>query len=444
MTKLTDQAVKAAKPEKFARDIADGTVPGLSLRVTPGGHKSWALRTNYRGSRARVDIGEYPATSLAAARELAREARRLSHMGQNPKLAVKPYLESSDVATAVGEWLEEKAELRSLALEKRRMELYFLPDFGKAPVKAVKQEELSRLLREVAFRGKAVDTKRKTAGKPKAKPVEANRLHTSIRSFFRWCLKSGLRSDDPSALLDKPTKEEPSAVRRREGSEPLLDMSELAKLWNAAPSLGGAVLGDLLRCMLLVPLRREEWTGLRWNERRANFTADGWHGPALYIPAKRMKGKRPATVPLPAVAVEILDARHKITGSGDYVFAVPGRDSAFAGWRRGADILRTTLAAGLPEKARRDDWSPHTFRASIATLMVQELGADELLVGRILQHSPRNALGITDTYQRAQRLADQADLLERWSQRLQAAATALRTPVAAENVVSFNPAGVAA
>lgn len=425
MANLTDAAVKAAKPGAFAQDIADGTVAGLSLRVTPGGHKSWALRVKWRGHRSRVDIGEYPATSLAAARELAREARRLADRGENPELAVRPHTGSVDVASAVNDWLETKKGNRSLALERRRLELYFLPDFGTAPVKAVTTEELADLLREVAHSGKAVETKRPTTGKPKPKPVEANRLYTSLRGFFHWCLKNGKRSDDPSALLDKPTKQEPSAQRRYEGTEPLLDMTELARLWNSASALPGAVLPDLVRCMLLVPLRREEWTGLRWSERRESFTADGWQGPALHIPAVRMKGRRPATVPLPAAATDILAKRRKLTGRGEHVFAVPGRDTPFAGWRRGADTLRAALGTATPEKPARDDWSPHTIRGSVATAMVRDLGADELLVGRILQHSPRSALGITDTYQRSIRLAEQADLLERWSQHLQAVAASL-------------------
>ncbi|MFO1160075.1 MAG: integrase arm-type DNA-binding domain-containing protein [Reyranellaceae bacterium] len=413
MAKLTDQAVKAAKPEAHARDITDGTVPGLSLRVTPAGHKSWTLRIKWRGERHRLDLGEYPGTSLADARHLALEARRLAGRGQNPEHAVRPPVSGLTVAAAIDRWLATKRGNRSLGLERRRMELHVTPIIGNDDVRAVTRAQLHALLHDMA------------TAKTGAKPVEANRVYTSLRGLFRWCAEAELRNDDPTALLRKPTKEEPSAVRRREGSEPLLDMGELAKLWSAAPSLPGAVLGDLLRCLLLVPLRREEWTGLRWSERRTNFTADGWHGPALRLPAKRMKGRREAIVPLPSAAVEILEARHKATGSGEYVFAVPGRDSAFAGWRRGADTLRAALGQGLPEKAVRGDWSPHTIRASVATAMVRELGADELLVGRILQHSPRSALGITDTYQRSRRLGEQAALLERWSEHLRAVADAL-------------------
>lgn len=424
--RLTDQAVKAAKPPgtgEGARDISDGMIPGLSLRVTPQGHKSWTLRAKWRGDRVRVDLGEYPATSLSEARRLAAAARKLADRGDNPELAVRPYLESIDVATAIDDWLKTKGDRRSVDQERRRLEIYMVPDFGRAPVKAVTTAELSALLREVAFKGKAVETKRQT--KPRPKPVEANRLYTSLCALFHWCHKNGLRDDNPAALLDKPVKEEPSAARRREGTEPLLDMTELAQLWRLAPSLPGAVLGDLLQCLLLVPLRREEWTGLRWTERRVTFTADAWKGSALQLPADRMKGRRPAIVPLSAKATEILDERHKLTSRGKYVFAVPGRDTPFAGWRRGADTLRAALGAGLPVDQVRDDWSPHTIRASVATAMVRDLGADELLVGRILQHSPKSALGITDTYQRSQRLAEQAALLERWSEHLQSVAGAL-------------------
>ena len=293
MSKLTDQTVKAAKPARAMYEMADGVVGGLSLRVTPKNHKSWALRVKWRGGRSRIDLGEYPATSLAAARELALEARRLAGRGQNPEHAVRPPVAGVTVAQAITRWLETKKANRSVGLERRRMELHVIPTIGDDDVRAVTKAQLHALVHDLAFGSDA-------------KPVEANRVYTSLRGLFRWCVEADLRDDDPSALFRKPTKEEPSAVRRREGTEPLLDMTELAKLWNLAPDLPGAVLGDLVRCLLLVPLRREEWTGLRWTERRENFAMDGWKGAALSLPASRMKGRRPAVVPLAKVAAEIL------------------------------------------------------------------------------------------------------------------------------------------
>jgi integrase len=421
MARLTDAAARSLKASNKAYEVADGGVPGLCLRIAVSGHKTWALRVRGLGGRVRVDLGAYlveangkrVGVGVAEARSLALNALKLAKRGENPEHAIRPPETGVTVETAIARWLQTKSGNRSIANERRRMELHVIPVIGPTDIaipSASMRATLHKLVHDMAF-GNA------------PKPVEANRVYTSLRGLFRWCVEAGLRPDDPSALFRKPTKEEPSTVRRREGTEPLLDMNELAKLWNAAPGLGGSVLSDLLMCLLLVPLRREEWTGLQWREVRENFTADGWKGTALQIPAARMKGRRPAVVPLSSTVIKILKARHKLTGRSTYVFSVPGRDTPFAGWRRGADMLRTALGAGLPVKDRRDDWSPHTIRASVATAMVRDLAGDELLVGRILQHSARSVLGITDTYQRSARLTEQAELLARWSEHLQLVAS---------------------
>ena len=71
MARLTDAAIKGAKPGSTTRDIYDESEPGLCLRVQPKGRKSWGLRIRVRGQQRRFDIGEYPSTSLAEARDTA-------------------------------------------------------------------------------------------------------------------------------------------------------------------------------------------------------------------------------------------------------------------------------------------------------------------------------------------------------------------------------------
>jgi integrase len=418
---LTDAAVKAAKPGATAKDMADGTVPGLSLRVLPSGRKTWALRLRVSGKPVRLDVGEYPGTSLADARTLALEARRLAGRGQNPQHAIRPPQEAPGLTVdeATTRWLAGKADNRSLGMERRRMALHVAPAIGDRPVRDVSRAEIAALLHNMAF-----------GADPK--PVEANRTYSSLRGLFRWCAETGLRDDDPTSLVRKPVKVEPSAKRQREGTVPLLSLDELARLWRAAPGMKSAVLGDLLRCLLLVPLRREEWTEAAWSELRDPFTADGWSGAALCIPAARMKGRRPAVVPLPPQVVGLLSERRKLTGRGTHVFAVAGRERPFAGWRTAAEGLRKVLP-------RQGDWSPHTIRKSVATALVRDLGADELLVGRILQHSPKGSLGVTAVYQRSDRLAEQAVLLTRWAQHLTTVAAGLEDKAASPPCVVSLP-----
>jgi integrase len=408
--KLTDATARAARPGAVARDLADGTVAGLALRVLPSGAKTWGLRARLGGQRIRVDLGTYPATTLKDARRKAQDTLRIIERGDDPRY------EGITVAEAVTEYLNSKignCRARTLASERRRFEIHVLPVIGTHGIRTVKPARLSALLRGMTI-----------GADPK--PVEANRVYASLRGLFRWCRRNMGCPDDPTALIDKPTKVEPSVVRRREGTQPLLDMSELASLWRSASVLPGSVLPDLVRCLLLVPLRREEWTQLQWREVCDDFAADGWTGAALHIPAARMKGRRPAIVPLSPAVAEILEARRKLTGRGDFVFAVSGRDTPFAGWRGGVDTLRATLGERTGLRSS-EDWSVHTIRASVATAMVRDLKAEELLVGRILQHSPSNVLGVTHVYQRSSRLAEQAELLGRWSAHLQAVAAALPT-----------------
>jgi len=84
---LTDRFCSTAKPVSGGRtDYFDGTVQGLTLRVTEHGHRSWCFhyRSPRDGKRARATIGTYPATSLAAARGKALEARGHVEAGTSP------------------------------------------------------------------------------------------------------------------------------------------------------------------------------------------------------------------------------------------------------------------------------------------------------------------------------------------------------------------------
>ena len=74
---LTDRFCSTAKPQNGRTDYFDETVQGLALRVTEQRAPVWCFhyRSPRDGKRARATIGTYPATSLAAARGKALEAR---------------------------------------------------------------------------------------------------------------------------------------------------------------------------------------------------------------------------------------------------------------------------------------------------------------------------------------------------------------------------------
>jgi len=84
-TTLTDRAVARLVPPKQGRlEVLDAKMPGLALRVTPRGHKSWTV-TWHQGRRARRHaIGAYPALTLATARDKARQVPAGLARGEDP------------------------------------------------------------------------------------------------------------------------------------------------------------------------------------------------------------------------------------------------------------------------------------------------------------------------------------------------------------------------
>ena len=84
-------------PEKGQVDIFDQGFPGLALRISYGGRRSWVFFYRFGGKLRRMTLGTYPAPHLAEARHawraLATEAHaaatlleRARSIGQRPTL----------------------------------------------------------------------------------------------------------------------------------------------------------------------------------------------------------------------------------------------------------------------------------------------------------------------------------------------------------------------
>jgi Arm DNA-binding domain len=84
---LTDRLVTAARPAPAGTRVShlDAVVPGLVLRVTNSGAKTWSLVKWVDGRALRVGIGSYPGVGLAAARGIAREKLEAIARGEDPR-----------------------------------------------------------------------------------------------------------------------------------------------------------------------------------------------------------------------------------------------------------------------------------------------------------------------------------------------------------------------
>lgn len=89
--KFTVLKLEALKPEPKTREIfetgSDIETPGLAVRIAPTGRKTFTFHFTFAGKRARMDLGTFPAVTLADARNRALDARRAleSEPPQDPR-----------------------------------------------------------------------------------------------------------------------------------------------------------------------------------------------------------------------------------------------------------------------------------------------------------------------------------------------------------------------
>ena len=185
MPKLSTRKVQTAKKPGM---LGDGD--GLYLRVGPKGGKSWVLRTVVHGRRRDLGIGSASLVSLAEAREIARQLRKVARAGADPDtLRRRETLTFEEAARRVHNnllptWRSERhGQIWLAALER-----YVFPHFGKRPISTIGTVDLLNALTPIWV------SKNDTARSGKAKASHDLRLGKGC-----WALparKSGERAEE--------------------------------------------------------------------------------------------------------------------------------------------------------------------------------------------------------------------------------------------------------
>ena len=131
LTKLTDKAVANLKPRPTRYQAFDEGCPGLSIRVTPTGGKSWVWQ--YRehvattsggyepGKRQRFwTLGTYPALSLRDARALTEKARSLlKTRGVDPAVGKREASTAQTFGELATDYLDRHAKTHKKVVARR-------------------------------------------------------------------------------------------------------------------------------------------------------------------------------------------------------------------------------------------------------------------------------------------------------------------------------------
>jgi integrase/recombinase XerC len=196
-----------------------------------------------------------------------------------------------------------------------------------------------------------------------------SRKLAALKHFFRYCARTGTRSDDPAALLTGP--------KREHYLPPHLSVDEMFRVLDGISGLSPTACRDraILELLYSSGLRVSELTALDWRDldRRAE------------VVRVLGKGRKERIVPVGATALAALEDYRRRWPSrarrdGDAVF-LNARGTRLTARSVARIVASHTAAAGTHMHA-----SPHAFRHSFATHLLNG-GADLRAIQELLGHA---------------------------------------------------------
>lgn len=357
---FTEASIKALPPASNGRaTYYDTKIPGLVLRVTPNGIKTFSFMkwVKATGSPQRITIGKYPHIDVEEARKQAFELNSQVAQGKNP---------SADRQTkknelTVGELYKEFKERHS-----KHHKLSFMSDEeifkNKIEGTALCKKKISDVTRQ--------DIANHHTNIGKTQPVRANRTLSLLCTMFNKGIEWGLCAQNPCHGVKK-YKEIP---RKR-----YLTQAEISPFFEALTKLPNEIMKDFFFIKLFVGNRRSKVQAMRESE--LDLENGIWQ-------IEVTKNKLSHTVPLTQIVVDRLKRRLK----RNKVLGYSKKGSKTRGWL----FPSPNSASGHIEEPKRA-WKNLTDAAGIDDLRIHDLrhsmgswlnatGADIVLIKNMLGH----------------------------------------------------------
>ncbi|MGE0109050.1 MAG: tyrosine-type recombinase/integrase [Bdellovibrionales bacterium] len=388
--KLTDKAVKNAKPKDKAYKLFDGA--GLYLEITPAGGKLWRLKYYYLAKEKRISLGPYPLVTLAEAREKRDLAKKQLLKDIDPSAAKQEHRQeivrnAANTFEAIArEWHEIKKDSgwsdHHASNILRRLEMDIFPYIGKRPISGIDAPEILDTLRKIEARG-ALDI--------------AARVKGLCGQVFRYGIQTGRCANNPIPNLAgalKTKKTEHFAA---------LDSKEIPELLQAIEHNDQRLFSGTRRAILfnlLTFVRPGELRGAKWEE--IDFEEKLWT-----IPAERMKMRRVHIVPLSRQAIELLkeqreEYKHLKT---PWVFPSPIRPKD--------PMSDGSVLMAIKRMGFKGRMTAHGFRALARTTIREKLDYEPDVIEAQLAHKAAGPLG--EAYNRAIHLPKRKKMMQDWA-----------------------------
>jgi integrase len=351
---LTDRSIAHLPfaPRGNRRIVWDAVVPGLGIRVTDRGVKSFVLVVRYPGSPNPTprSLGTYGAITLEAARAKAREWLALIANGTDPALHLANRAAQTFQAISEQYLLRKAKDHRSKDKVQSVLNRLIYPSLGPRPITSINRSDIVRLLDKIEDENGSV-TATKALG-----------IINLVMNFH------ASRTDDFRSPIVKGMGRGAAQARSR-----ILSDDELRAIWAGCEEL--PVFGPLLRFILLTATRRDEAGKMRWPE----IDGEEW-----VIPAARYKTNIEHVIPLSRMALSVLPERN-----GEWVFSANGRQPIGGYTRNKEAIDKISGVSG---------WVIHDLRRTARSLM-SRAGVAPDHAERCLGHVIPGVRGVYDRHE---------------------------------------------
>lgn len=369
---LTDKTLEALKPQTKRYEVHDLYCPGLSVRVTPEGRKTFTVKYRYGVKQKRLTIGVYPRMPLAKARERAMDYLRQVDEGSDPSQRRRQ--PGYKVRVIVEDFIRQHAKPRNRKWREneRVLDRELVAVFGERDIREIKRADVLELIDAAIERGAH---------------YQANRILAYVRRLFNWAVERAIIDVSPINGLKAPTKE----VSR----ERVLSDDEITAVLRSCRD-------DVYPFRQYVPLllataqRRGELAEMRWSE--VDLKAKQW-----VIPAERSKNGKAHVVPLSGFAIAKLKEVPRFLEC-DYVFTTTRR-SPISGFSK---ALRR-----LWEATGSSDWRLHDLRRTAASGMARAK-VQPHVIEKVLNHVSGTISGVAAVYNRYGYDAEKHSALQNW------------------------------
>lgn len=337
--RVRDYCCEAGKPQSF---IWDSETPGLAIRATANGAKSYIFQGKLGGKSVRVTIGDVRSWAIETgdhdrpgAREEARRLQTLIDQGIDPRHA-----KAEQIAHGEAQRLEAErrdmtvAELWPLYVEARRgkWSVRHLADHHSIAHLGGEQAKKGDRLTEPGALAYLMPLKLSDITKTRVKawlreetarrPTQAALAFRLLRAFLNWCNDTpayvGLAGAD--ACSARVSKE---ALPKQKAKTDCLQREQLPAWFAAVRQIKNPTIAAYLQALLLTGARREELAGLKWTD--VDFK---WNSLTI---RDKVEGER--VIPLTPYVHALLAELKRINDTPPKVKAIRAEDEPLPKWK---------------------------------------------------------------------------------------------------------------